>query len=199
MKFRYWLETYEDLVAQYKQVEPQIINNPNVQKELAQMGYVKISTIARALGVSEGEASFYARQFNKTHENPRQQAAYNQQQAEIDLRNRQDEFYYHVLPVSRLESVMKTGLKPNQPAVFSNYKNHSRGRIFLCEKEGVNFWKSRVEDHLFHNGDDEDETVVIRVRKDLVKVESDPIGTKDSGTPSYFAVTPIPPQALQRV
>ncbi len=201
MRFKLWLETdYDDMMAEYIQFEPQILNNKAVQAELAQIGYVKIVTMQRALNLpTEGEATFFARMFNKRHENMQQQQVYNKQQDDIYMKTRRDDYYYHVLPTSRLQSVMKQGLKPNQSAVFSNYKNNSRGKVFLCEKEGIPFWKMRIEEHMFHNSDDEDTTSVIKIRKDLVQVQPDQVGTSDSGSPCYYITSPIPPQNIESV
>jgi hypothetical protein len=198
MKFKQWLESsYEDLIAKYMQIEPQILNHQDIQKDLAEIGYVKHKTI-QALGIGEGEANFFTREFNKRHENPQQQRIYQQQQDELDLKQRRDEFYYHVLPANRLKSVMKNGLKPGQQPVFSNYKNHSAGKIFLCEKEGVQFWSARIEDHLFHNGENQ-KISVIKIKKDAVEVNPDSVGSDDSRSPCYYMTSAVSPQSIQVV
>jgi len=197
MNFKQWFES-EDWNAKYQNIEPKLLNSPIIQKELNDLGMVRFSTVHSVLGLPEGDANFFVREFNKRHQNQQQQLAHNQQQDAAWMKERQDEFYYHVLPSNRLKSVIKNGLLPNQQAVFTNYTNHSKGRIFLCEKEGINFWKGQIEQHLFHNGQKE-KLAVIRIRKDLVKVEPDPVGTQDSKTPSYYAATPVPPQNIEVV
>ena len=196
-----WIETIDDYEAQYMQIEPRLLNNKAIQQELAQSGQVKYSTVHKALELPEGQGigNFFAREFNKRHQNAQQQQSYSKQQDDLWMKNRRDDYYYHVLPTSRLQSVLEQGLIPNKPAVFSNYKNHSRGKIFLCEKEGVAFWKMRIEEHLFHNSDEEDTVATVRIRKDLVKTEPDQIGTADSNSPCYYIVSPVSPQNIESV
>lgn len=200
MNFKLWLENnYEQWLKEYEAFEPIILRDPLVQQELATVGDVKTSTIQRVLIANKREdlgQGLTTNVFNKRHNNQQQQQAYAKQQAEISLRERQDQFYYHVLPKSRLKRVMKQGLVPGSPAVFTNYTNHSEGRIFLCEKEGINFWKERIESHLFHN-DQSQKLSVVRIPKSVVKVEVDPVGTKDSYTPSYFTTTPVSPKNIE--
>ena len=195
MKFKLWLENeWDDL---YKRLEPVILASRDVQLELSNTGMVKIKTIEKALGVKEGEANFLAREFNKRHENKKQQQVFAGQEALRDLKARRDDYYYHILPKSRLKLIMKNGLLANQQATFSNYNHNSKDRIFLCEKEGLNFWKERIEQHLFHNGQNPN-LVVVRIRKNLVSnVFSDVIGSNDSNTPAYFTTSSIAPRSIE--
>jgi len=196
-QFKLWLEN--ELDDLYRKVEPDILASRDVQLELSTTGMVKIKTIEKALGVREGEANFIAREFNKRHENKKQQQLFAAQQNLHDLKQRQDDYYYHILPKSRLKHVLKNGLLPNQQSTFTNYKQNSKGRIFLCEKEGLNFWKERIEQHLFHNGQDE-QLAVIRIRKDLVlNIFSDEVGSRDSITPSYYTNDVISPKNIEIV
>jgi hypothetical protein len=94
---------------------------------------------------------------------------------------------------------MKNGLLANQQATFSNYNHNSKDRIFLCEKEGLNFWKERIEQHLFHNGQNPN-LVVVRIRKNLVSnVFADKVGSEDSYTPAYYTTDIISPKNIEIV
>ncbi len=191
MNFKSFFESLDEFETLYADAEPRLLNSPVVRQELASTGQVKIVTIRTVLGVAEGESNYIARVFNQRHRDDAQYERFQKQEQEADLRRRRDDFYYHVLPSNRLKKVLSQGITPNSSPVFSNYTNHSVGRIFLSEREGVHFWKERVELHLFHNGENE-KVSVIRVRKSLIKnIEDDKLGTRDSNTPSYYTKTPI--------
>lgn len=195
MKFKLWLENeWDDL---YKKMEPIILSSRDVQLELRNTGMVKIRTIEKAVGVKEGEANFLAREFNKRHEDKKQQQAFAKQEEDRHFKERRDDYYYHILPKSRLKLIMTNGLTPNQQPAFSNYVHNSKNKIFLCEKEGLNFWKERIEQHLFHNGQNE-KLAVVRIRKDLVSnIFSDEVGSNDSRTPSYYTTDIILPKNIE--
>jgi hypothetical protein len=85
------------------------------------------------------------------------------------------------------------------PSQFTNYKDYSNNRIFLCEKGGISFWSQRVGEHEFHNGK-ASSIVVLRIPRQMVTgLQPDAVGTKDSGYPSYFISQPIPAQAIEVV
>ena len=200
MKFKLWLESFDDWLKQYELFEPTLLADPLVRQDLSTIGYAKPSTIDKVLRQHNSDlgAGLTGNTFNKRHQNLNQQSLYQKQQDEADLRARRDGFYYHVLPKNRLRIVMREGLIPGKSPVFTNYTNHSQGRIFLCEKEGVDFWKQRVEEHLFHNGQNQ-KVSVVRIPKTIVSVLPDEVGTQDSRTPSYYTTQSISPENIQIV
>lgn len=106
-----------------------------------------------------------------------------------------DDYYYHVTTKEAAEEILANGLRPNMPATFSNYSSISKGKVFLCDRDGVDFWQEHVELHLFSAKDyDEDEDpaddiVVLRIPKSEVKVplKVDKSGTDDSRANAWYA------------
>lgn len=104
-----------------------------------------------------------------------------------------DEYYYHVTTKDKVESILRHGIKPNMPATFSNYSSTSKGKVFLTDRDGVDFWMERVELHISLSKDyDEDEDpandiVVLRIPKNDVKAKLsvDEMGSKDSGANAW--------------
>ena len=198
MRFATWFENseYDRLMADYRLKEPEYLANPAIAQELQTTGSLSLRTVQRALGVSEGEANFIVRNLLKTHADPAKAAAYAKSQEVPDT----DEFYYHVTLKRNLPKIRRMGLRPDSTPMFSNYTQHSGGRVFLCEKNGVNFWKMRVEQHVHHNTGKVLQLVVIRFPKQAVpQVFPDDVGTTDSRYPSYYTTQTVPPQQLQIV
>jgi len=56
-----------------------------------------------------------------------------------------DDYLYHIAPVSVADAVAKQGLKPNQSSNFdSNLEFNIKGNVFLTEKSGVEEWQRMV-------------------------------------------------------
>jgi len=108
-----------------------------------------------------------------------------------------DDYYYHVTSKDAAQGILKSGLKPGKPALFTNYSARTKGRVFLADKNGVDFWMEHVELHLFANKDyDEDEdpaddVVVLRIPKSEVtaKLSVDKEGTDDSRANAWYATS----------
>lgn len=200
MNFSNWLSENEDppltpelLMAKYEQ---QAMQSPQVQDDFKTRGIVLIATIQKVLGVGEGLASYISRELNKKYQNHEVMDAYFKKQYQPD----RDNYYYHVTLKSRLPAIKKHGLQPWSEATFTNYQHNSRGRIFLTEKDGVGFWMQRVEEHEFHNTDNPQGVIVLRIKKDNIpNALNDSLGTKDSRVPAYYTVEPIPPQHIELV
>jgi len=112
-----------------------------------------------------------------------------------------DGFLYHVTAAPNAKGIREAGLTPGGRNTFGGvYEAYSSGKVFLTERSGVSFWKSRVEDQLQHNSDNPPKVVVMRIPKDLVKVPlaPDDIGTKDARARAYYSTetlyqsTPLP-------
>jgi hypothetical protein len=103
-----------------------------------------------------------------------------------------DDYLYHVTSTEHVPSIKAHGLNPNKTPTVSNYANHSKGKLFLTDRSGVSYWKSRIEDHLFHNSDNPRQVAVFRVHKSHVKgLQRDEVGSSDSGRNAYYTETPI--------
>jgi hypothetical protein len=199
MRFKTWFETYEQeatkILAQY---EAAALANPQVKAELQTKGEISIRVLQQALGLDEGTASFLSRELNKRHSNQTQIAAFSRQRDEALKRELVDEYYYHVTLKQNVRKIKREGLNPNSKPVFSNYADYSAGKIFLCEKGAVGYWKWRVEDHVFVNTEKELPLVVFRVKKEHVpNIAPDQRGTDDSKHGSYCTTEVIPPQFLE--
>jgi len=109
---------------------------------------------------------------------------------------------YHVTYVKHLASIAQKGLTPRSSANFSGYAAHSRGKVFLCEKNGVNFWMSRLWDQAESNSDDpiEDGLLPVVVKVTVLPqstLEDDLLGSKDSAHKAYFVEEDVPAAGLQ--
>jgi hypothetical protein len=103
-----------------------------------------------------------------------------------------DDFLYHVTTKSNASQIQVQGLIPDSGTTFEAdiYKAHSRGRVFVTELDGVEFWKEKVENSLFDQFDDPDEIAVVRIPKDKIgNLQKDEIGTKDARADAFFSDT----------
>jgi hypothetical protein len=147
-------------------------------------------------GMPEWMALHVVRYLEKKYGDDRKWAKYQDSLREPEA----DDFYYHVAPKKNLKSIRSKGLQPGATATFSNYTNHSEGRVFLCDKSGINFWKQKVEEHLFHNTGRTLGVVVLRIPKTAVpEVLPDEVGTTDSRANSYYTTCKIPAKVIQVV
>lgn len=106
----------------------------------------------------------------------------------------QDEYLYHVTSKPAAQKIMKEGLLPRGGrGMFDHggYAEHSKGRAFLTDRDGVPFWSDKIEQQLFDKYDNPPPVVVLKIpKKDLeaqgIKAIADEIGTKDARAPSWF-------------
>jgi len=117
-----------------------------------------------------------------------------------DYRNAEpDDYYYHVTSKDAAPKILKKGLKPGMKALFSNYSSLTKGRVFLADKDGVDFWMEHVELHLFagkdYNEDEDpaDDVVVLRIPKKEVtaKLNADKEGSEDSRANAWYATNVV--------
>ena len=190
MDFKYFIENDMN----FDQWEVQAYNFPLVKKELEETGAIKIKTLM-SLGVPEPIANYLSRVLTKKYgNNALWHSNYNK-----NNQPKKDEYFYHVTLKSLIPLIKKYGmLSPNMEPVFSNYKNYSKGKLFFCELDGVNFWKERVEQHAFHNTGKTVKLVVLRFFKESVSgsMQKDEVGEKDSGHPSYYTTQSIPMSSI---
>ena len=190
--------TYDDYLTQYWWLEPKLLADPTVQKELEDTGMVRSAVIQRVLGLDQGMTNFVSREFHKRHYNAARAAEVEAAQKKID---NEDEYYYHITLKTRLSRIKKMGLVPGSDAVFTNYGANSKGRIFLCEKGGVRYWKDAVEDHEMSNTDRPRGVVVLRILKQRLgqEVHLDRVGTEDARSPAYYVTRAIYPTLISVV
>lgn len=208
--FKTWLESTlpppphrdEDYTAWerwYQEVEPFIMDA--AKKELDETGNVTIRNMGRYAGVSEGYANFLVREFLKRHKGADHvrvaRGLADRERAEEEAA-RKDEYLYHVTTKRRLPLIRKNGLQPNMPSQFDNYSDYTRGKVFFCEKAGVNFWKQRVEEHEEANHDRPSQVVVLRVPRSALEdqLQNDGRGTEDSRSPSYYVTSRVPAKLI---
>jgi len=113
-----------------------------------------------------------------------------------------DDYYYHVTLAPYVPFIESRGLKVGSRPTVSNYTQHSRGKIFLCDKETVDRWVWIIAEHAFHNYDDEafHDVAIFRIPKSkLSNVEIDDIGTQDTGGNAYYVTENISPELLEFV
>lgn len=208
--FKTWLESTmpppphrdEDYTAWerwYQAVEPFILDA--AMKELGETGSLTIRNMGRYAGVSEGYANFLVREFLKRHKNAdhvRVARGLEQKQKDEEAAAVRDEYLYHVTTQRRIPLIRKNGLVPGMPSQFSNYTDYSRGKVFFCEKGGVSFWRSKVEDHEEANHDRPSRVVVLRVPRSALEdqLQNDGRGTEDSRSPSYYVTSRVPAKLL---
>jgi hypothetical protein len=113
------------------------------------------------------------------------------------------DFLYHVTYASRLDDIAKHGLTPNAPRSIGgmSYDSQSKGKVFLTEFSGVDYWMSKAEDFANHNSDhpltDLYVPVVLQVyHDDLGDLLEDEIGSKDSTHKAWFVHKTIPASNL---
>lgn len=196
LQFKNFVENTFDYDSYYAEMEPKLLNNPAIANELATNHIVTIYTVKKEMGVEEGLANFLTRMFNNRHGNKNQAAVVQNERNKLARQQAEsDEYLYHVTTKRKMPLIKKQGLVPGAEGHFSNYKNYSSGKIFLSEKGGIGFWKNAVENHEYHNFDKQSPIVLLKILKSNLagfNLIPDELGTKDSGYPSYYTVSPIP-------
>lgn len=102
--------------------------------------------------------------------------------------DKDDDHVYHVTTQGNASSIVSGGFKQSGSTVKGSYETYSKGKVFFTEKSGLATWKSKIEDHLFHEHDDPPPVAIVRVKKSEVEhlLKPDEIGTKDAGSPAYY-------------
>lgn len=116
------------------------------------------------------------------------------------LRGERDDYYYHVTLTVYVNKILQQGLQLNKKPTVSNYRDLSKGRIFLCDIGAVDWWKSTIEAHAFHQFEDEQyhNVTVLKIKKDkLINVFIDDIGSEDSRGNCYYVTQPIPANIIE--
>jgi len=116
------------------------------------------------------------------------------------LRGESDDYYYHITLAPYVDSILTNGLQIGKKATVSNYREHSRGKIFLCDIGVVDWWKFNIEQHAFDQHDDErfHNVAVLKIKKDkLSNVYVDEIGSKDSRGNCYYVTSNIPANVIE--
>lgn len=189
-----------DAEATYADVEPKLLADPEVRRELQQNSQVSRAAIRRVIGTDYGLV-YISSVFNRKHGDVMKAATANADREKAAKGAiPADPFCYHVTTRRRLKQILSIGLQPNMPAQFSNYQGYSQGKVFLCEKGGVSFWKDKVEDHEEHNSDRPSPAVVLRIPKESVKnMQPDQLGTIDSSSQSWFTTQGISKQHINLI
>jgi len=110
---------------------------------------------------------------------------------------------YHVTFDGSLDSIGQGGLDPSVVGVWddSSYGAHSRGRVFLTDEDGIQFWYNRFEEQSNARSDDPREDgavpVVLRVRVPEDLLHEDPLGSRDSLAGAYYVLEPIGPSDIE--
>jgi hypothetical protein len=116
------------------------------------------------------------------------------------LRGESDDYYYHITLAPYVDNILTNGLQIGKKATVSNYREHSRGKIFLCDIGVVDWWKFNIEQHAFHQHDDErfHNVAVLKIKKDkLSNVYVDEIGSEDSRGQCYYVTSNIPANVIE--
>jgi hypothetical protein len=117
-----------------------------------------------------------------------------------DLRSESDDYYYHITLAPYVESILNTGLQIGKNPTVSNYREHSKGKIFLCDIGVVDWWKHNIEAHAFDQFDDSrfHKVAVVKIKKDkLSDVYVDEVGSEDSRGNCYYVTKNIPANIIE--
>ena len=118
---------------------------------------------------------------------------------------------YHATFLKNVDSIGSHGLRPSGGSQFSGgYDGHSRGRVFLSDWSGVDFWLSKMENLAQHNSDFKDigedagwTPVALRVNvkewadQHLEDLEEDGPGSKDSYSGAFWTGEEIEPEFIE--
>ncbi len=207
-RFKYWIESVDPFQIA-KELEPSILNNPIVQDEINKTGTVKLSTLDKIMGPNLQIGSSLMHHYmtkNGRFDDRKYQAYQKSLEAPttdlhtFDFRITHDDYFYHVTLKQNIKDIRKNGLSASASPLMSNYSNYSKGKIFFCDLNGINYWKERVGDHYFHNTGKDAKLAVVRVKKAFVQnVQADKVGEQDSKMPAYFTNAVIPASLIELV
>lgn len=104
-----------------------------------------------------------------------------------------DPDYYHVTTEAAAKQILADqALEPGYSQTMAGggfYAEYSRDKVFVTKRDGVGFWRDRIEEHLEATYDDPPKLVVLRIPHALVAghIADDTIGQRDH--PSSWIVT----------
>ena len=114
---------------------------------------------------------------------------------------------YHVTYAGRLATIARHGLLPNARSGFGGdaYDFNKKGRIFVTEKEGIDYWFNKARDHAFDASDNVWKdglvpvvlAVAIRHRFVRGKMVSDELGSSDAMHDAWYTTKTIPATRLK--
>ena len=112
---------------------------------------------------------------------------------------------YHIAWARSLPSIATRGLVASGGSGIarqdSAYAEHSRGRLFATELDGVRFWYGIAENHANDRSDDplrEGFTPVVLRFPDVRRKEIDPVGSDDAGAYAFVLTrVRIPPAFIE--
>jgi hypothetical protein len=205
ISFKRFLENQPptDWDALFADAERKILADPQAREELAQNFLLDRKTVMRILGTPTGTTIVLTNMFNRKHGDEMKNARVVHDR-EVAAKNAipPDPYLYHVTTKRNLAKIKRGGLKPGMPSQFSNYQAYSQGKVFLCDKAGINFWKWKVEDHEEHNSVSgrTSPVVVLRIPKQAVPdLQPDEAGTTDSRQPCFYTTQAIPSRFVELV
>lgn len=100
-----------------------------------------------------------------------------------------DDYLYHVTTAPAARSIAAEGLMPGASQAFgSSYAGHSRGRVFLTDRNGVSFWRDRIEQNLELAQRNPPKVVVMKIPRSAVPegLQVDKAGTADARAPAWY-------------
>lgn len=114
-----------------------------------------------------------------------------------------DDYYYHITLVPFIDLIKRNGLKIRSKKTVTNYREYSKGKIFLCDFGAINYWVDIIVQHGFHNYDNEEyhKVAIFRILKNkLQNVNIDSEGSKDCNRgKSYYVTYDIPSDIIEFV
>ncbi len=86
---------------------------------------------------------------------------------EVTYRADPDEYVYHVTTAPKAKRILEKGFDPKAAKTVKGgfYENYSKGKVFFTDKDGLGFWRDRIEEHLEQAMDNPPELTVLRVKK----------------------------------
>lgn len=108
---------------------------------------------------------------------------------------------YHVTMIRKLPMIKSRGILPDQRSAFTAgaYPAYSKGKVFLTDANGINYWKHKVEYAEFDQFDDTMGVAVITVNVAGLNLQRDEIGSTDSRSNSYFVTEAIPASRIVNI
>jgi len=105
-----------------------------------------------------------------------------------------DDFLYHVTDSRTAQKIAKEGLDPSRGgSLFRHgaYGQTSKNKGHLTERDGVNFWKEKIEQQLFDRYDNPPKAVVLKIpksdiQKQNIELFADDVGTADANAGAWY-------------
>ena len=186
------------------EIARQVMSDPAVLNGLENTGSINMNDVIRILGCEPVMARVIIPRLQDYYYNSPQVKAYNDKQK---LR-RDDDYLYHVTTFRNLPSIKTQGLVPNGAGGTNFegwYEGHSRGKIFLCARGGVDYWMGKIEEaeenkKMNYRGYRPSKVVVVRVKKsDVLGAQEGGPGSSDSRNACVFVTSPIPASKIEIV